>query len=193
ETSVSRRDAPRIAGEGHLARASRGGGLLGVPEPHRHVRRGAARSPGQRRSGRRLPGHGAEGRRGRPSGRSFERKPGRGLHRGASNFSRGVSRVRARPLLGKQRASIHRAYPESGHRRLSRIRRGNGDGGNRARLMRTGAKGGRKGDTTMTDLSRAELDKETIAKAYARWAPVYDLVFGAVFERGRHAAIAAAE
>jgi len=45
----------------------------------------------------------------------------------------------------------------------------------------------------MTDLQRAELDKDTIAKAYARWAPVYDLVFGAVFERGRHAAIAAAE
>src|SRR5438552_18735393 len=45
----------------------------------------------------------------------------------------------------------------------------------------------------MSVLSRAELDKETIAKAYARWAPVYDLVFGAVFERGRHAAVAAAE
>ena len=45
----------------------------------------------------------------------------------------------------------------------------------------------------MTDLSHKELDKETITKAYARWAPVYDLVFGAVFERGRHAAIAAAE
>ena len=40
---------------------------------------------------------------------------------------------------------------------------------------------------------RSDLDKETITKAYARWAPVYDLVFGAVFERGRHAAIAAAE
>ena len=39
----------------------------------------------------------------------------------------------------------------------------------------------------------AELDKETITKAYARWAPVYDLVFGAVFERGRRASIAAAE
>jgi phosphatidylethanolamine/phosphatidyl-N-methylethanolamine N-methyltransferase len=39
----------------------------------------------------------------------------------------------------------------------------------------------------------ADLDKATIAKAYARWAPVYDLVFGAVFERGRDAAIAAAE
>jgi phosphatidylethanolamine/phosphatidyl-N-methylethanolamine N-methyltransferase len=39
----------------------------------------------------------------------------------------------------------------------------------------------------------AELDKKTIAKAYARWAPVYDRVFGAVFERGRDAAIEAAE
>jgi len=38
-----------------------------------------------------------------------------------------------------------------------------------------------------------ELDKDAVAKAYARWAPVYDLVFGAVFERGRKAAIAAAE
>src|SRR5262249_50271210 len=50
----------------------------------------------------------------------------------------------------------------------------------------------RKGNT-MTDLLQAELDQETITKAYARWAPVYDLVFGAVFERGRQAAIAAAE
>ncbi len=38
-----------------------------------------------------------------------------------------------------------------------------------------------------------ELDKGTIARAYARWAPVYDVVFGAVFDRGRQAAIAAAE
>jgi phosphatidylethanolamine/phosphatidyl-N-methylethanolamine N-methyltransferase len=45
----------------------------------------------------------------------------------------------------------------------------------------------------MTDTSLHALDKETITKAYARWAPVYDLVFGAVFERGREAAIAAAE
>jgi phosphatidylethanolamine/phosphatidyl-N-methylethanolamine N-methyltransferase len=39
----------------------------------------------------------------------------------------------------------------------------------------------------------AELDKDAIAKAYARWAPVYDFVFGAVFDRGRKASIAAAE
>jgi phosphatidylethanolamine/phosphatidyl-N-methylethanolamine N-methyltransferase len=45
----------------------------------------------------------------------------------------------------------------------------------------------------MTDLLRDNLDKETITKAYARWAPVYDLVFGAVFERGRQAAVEAAE
>jgi len=38
-----------------------------------------------------------------------------------------------------------------------------------------------------------ELDKDAVAKAYARWAPIYDLVFGAVFERGRKASIAAAE
>ena len=39
----------------------------------------------------------------------------------------------------------------------------------------------------------SQLDKEAVAKAYARWAPIYDLVFGAVFERGRKASIAAAE
>ena len=39
----------------------------------------------------------------------------------------------------------------------------------------------------------ADLDKAAIEKAYARWAPIYDLVFGAVFERGRKASIAAAE
>ncbi len=39
----------------------------------------------------------------------------------------------------------------------------------------------------------AKFNKHTISKAYARWAPIYDLVFGAVFDRGRRAAIAAAE
>jgi len=39
----------------------------------------------------------------------------------------------------------------------------------------------------------ADLDKDGVAKAYARWAPIYDFVFGAVFERGRKASIAAAE
>ena len=38
-----------------------------------------------------------------------------------------------------------------------------------------------------------EIDSDTVAKAYAGWAPVYDLVFGAVFDAGRRASIAAAE
>jgi phosphatidylethanolamine/phosphatidyl-N-methylethanolamine N-methyltransferase len=38
-----------------------------------------------------------------------------------------------------------------------------------------------------------ELDNDGVARAYARWAPIYDLVFGAVFDRGRKASIAAAE
>jgi phosphatidylethanolamine/phosphatidyl-N-methylethanolamine N-methyltransferase len=39
----------------------------------------------------------------------------------------------------------------------------------------------------------SDLSRSTIEKAYARWAPVYDLVFGKVFDRGRRASIAAAE
>jgi phosphatidylethanolamine/phosphatidyl-N-methylethanolamine N-methyltransferase len=38
-----------------------------------------------------------------------------------------------------------------------------------------------------------ELTKQTVTKIYKRWAPVYDLVFGPVLDRGRDAAIAASE
>lgn len=38
-----------------------------------------------------------------------------------------------------------------------------------------------------------DIDQQSVARAYALWAPVYDLVFGAVFDAGRRAAIAAAE
>lgn len=38
-----------------------------------------------------------------------------------------------------------------------------------------------------------DIDKEAVEKVYGRWAPVYDLVFGAVFEQGRRAAIEASE
>ncbi|WP_156677735.1 class I SAM-dependent methyltransferase [Sphingomonas profundi] len=34
---------------------------------------------------------------------------------------------------------------------------------------------------------------DQVAAAYGRWAPIYDLVFGPVFRRGRNAAIVAAE
>jgi phosphatidylethanolamine/phosphatidyl-N-methylethanolamine N-methyltransferase len=38
-----------------------------------------------------------------------------------------------------------------------------------------------------------ELERDRVAEAYGRWAPVYDLVFGPDFRRGRRAAVDAAE
>ncbi len=38
-----------------------------------------------------------------------------------------------------------------------------------------------------------DISEESIEKAYAAWAPVYDLVFGKVFDAGRKASIAAAD
>jgi phosphatidylethanolamine/phosphatidyl-N-methylethanolamine N-methyltransferase len=37
------------------------------------------------------------------------------------------------------------------------------------------------------------MDRDQVAEAYGRWAPVYDLVFGPVFKQGRRAAVVAAE
>jgi phosphatidylethanolamine/phosphatidyl-N-methylethanolamine N-methyltransferase len=37
------------------------------------------------------------------------------------------------------------------------------------------------------------MERDQVAEAYGRWAPVYDLVFGPVFRRGRRAAVTAAE
>ena len=38
-----------------------------------------------------------------------------------------------------------------------------------------------------------EMQVAGVAKAYGRWAPVYDMVFGLVFKQGRRAAVEAAE
>jgi phosphatidylethanolamine/phosphatidyl-N-methylethanolamine N-methyltransferase len=38
-----------------------------------------------------------------------------------------------------------------------------------------------------------ELERHQVAEVYGRWAPVYDIVFGPVFSRGRRAAVNAAE
>jgi phosphatidylethanolamine/phosphatidyl-N-methylethanolamine N-methyltransferase len=37
------------------------------------------------------------------------------------------------------------------------------------------------------------VEREQVASAYGRWAPIYDLIFGPVFRRGRLDAVAAAE
>src|ERR1700742_382085 len=36
-----------------------------------------------------------------------------------------------------------------------------------------------------------DFDREAVEQAYDRWAPIYDLVFGGVFSKGRDAAIQA--
>ena len=38
-----------------------------------------------------------------------------------------------------------------------------------------------------------DIDREGVEKAYGRWAPIYDLVFGKVFDRGRQSTIAEAD
>ncbi|HBK05116.1 MAG TPA: SAM-dependent methyltransferase [Acetobacteraceae bacterium] len=37
------------------------------------------------------------------------------------------------------------------------------------------------------------MERDQVAEAYGRWAPIYDLVFGPVFSRGRRVAVEAAE
>jgi phosphatidylethanolamine/phosphatidyl-N-methylethanolamine N-methyltransferase len=37
------------------------------------------------------------------------------------------------------------------------------------------------------------MDRDGVAAAYGRWAPIYDIVFGPVFRQGRRAAVVAAE
>jgi phosphatidylethanolamine/phosphatidyl-N-methylethanolamine N-methyltransferase len=46
--------------------------------------------------------------------------------------------------------------------------------------------------TEVAAKSGQNLDRETIEKAYARWAPVYDLVFGPLLDMGRRTATNAA-
>ena len=38
-----------------------------------------------------------------------------------------------------------------------------------------------------------DIDRERVTKAYGRWAPIYDLVFGKVFDQGRQSTIAEAD
>jgi phosphatidylethanolamine/phosphatidyl-N-methylethanolamine N-methyltransferase len=42
-------------------------------------------------------------------------------------------------------------------------------------------------------VNEPDIDNRAVARAYARWAPIYDFVFGRVFAAGRTASIEAAE
>jgi phosphatidylethanolamine/phosphatidyl-N-methylethanolamine N-methyltransferase len=43
----------------------------------------------------------------------------------------------------------------------------------------------------LDDAGQLDFDREMVEQAYDRWAPIYDLVFGGVFSKGRDAAIQA--
>jgi len=43
----------------------------------------------------------------------------------------------------------------------------------------------------LDDATELDFDREMVEQAYDRWAPIYDLVFGGVFSKGRDAAIQA--
>ena len=43
----------------------------------------------------------------------------------------------------------------------------------------------------LEDADHLDFDREMVEQAYDRWAPIYDLVFGGVFSKGRDAAIQA--
>jgi phosphatidylethanolamine/phosphatidyl-N-methylethanolamine N-methyltransferase len=43
----------------------------------------------------------------------------------------------------------------------------------------------------LDDTTPLDFDREMVERAYDRWAPIYDLVFGGVFGKGRQAAIVA--
>src|ERR1700742_128375 len=43
----------------------------------------------------------------------------------------------------------------------------------------------------LDDTRQLDFDRESVEQAYDRWAPIYDLVFGGVFSKGRSAAIQA--
>ncbi len=45
----------------------------------------------------------------------------------------------------------------------------------------------------MAAVTTLDFDRDSVERAYDRWAPIYDLVFGPVFERGRRASLEAAE
>ena len=146
-----------------------------------------------------IPGDRAQGRHRHQSDRGFERGSRSRLH-GRLQFPREACRAFA---LGYSWENSARQF--IGHVRkvaTGGVERRNGDAGdgNRSRLRtasfqaHAGKCAGRKQeDHDMTSISPARTRQGDDRKAYARWAPVYDLVFGAVFEHGRDAAIAAAE
>ena len=92
-----------------------------LPEPHRHVRHRAHRSPGERPAGRRLSGRRTARRDRRQRRRGFERRPRRGLPAGAGNPARPPpARIRCNSPGPKARGNSSDISRAAGRRRAPR-------------------------------------------------------------------------
>src|ERR1700741_604997 len=94
--------------------------------------------------------------------------------------------------MGDQRAAVHRACESGRGSSAARRPHRGGDPGVRRRIA------GKKESSNLHARRRnvavaIEIERNAVERAYDRWAPVYDLVFGPVFERGRKASLEAAE
>src|SRR6476661_1903009 len=92
--------------------------------------------------------------------------------------------VCANALVGDQRAAIHRACEPGGTASCKRF----------ACQCRCPRQSNPVLLARRLNMAVAiEIERNAVERAYDRWAPVYDLVFGPVFERGRRASRQAAE
>ena len=116
----------------------------------------------------------------------------------ADDVARGLPEFCAGAFLGKQRAAVHRQSDGAAAQPLAAAgaacaRHKRRSGLNIKPVIRVR----REGRTTMADIIKLDgsrpldFDREMVEQAYDRWAPVYDLVFGGVFSKGRKAAIQA--
>ena len=106
--AISRRDFPRREEGRGPDRASRRCRRLRVSEPHRYVRRRAARGTGLRHAGCGVSGHRPEGCHRRSSDRRDRHRSAQRVPARADDVARGLPEFCAVALLGKQRAAVHR-------------------------------------------------------------------------------------
>ena len=179
---VVRLDAERAPRRGRPARGA-------AHEPHRAARRQLDRRRQHRRGARRRPARGVrEG--------AFDAAAAAGLaaagRRRLSRSNWSTARMAFRPVRPASSTTPPRARRACSAAASSRARWRRPTArcaADRPRLAAAAARGLRRraGEWGRTSTS------DSVERAYARWAPIYDLVFGAVFEHGRSASIAAAE
>ncbi len=127
----------------------------------------------------------------------LERRSARRLHAGAEDFPRGLPRHSRCAIPGRtapaSSSAMSARWRSAAHARCRHAPAHDAETAADANGQHSVPGCNTKGQRMSTTCLHTRPRQGDVTKAYARWAPVYDLVFGAVFERGRQAAIAAAE